>query len=350
MGQYNIIAENIKGKNKTPDEIFFDTIKTTSILKFRKKLVDAEDKPKDKWIYLKNSHLEKIFLYPKYNRKDSIERLLKEGIIEQKTDYGKGKIKSKYYTYRIKDDKYYEDATFDLSLVKMPKLDLITSKVATHLSFTSLDVDKHDIDTSLKDYLKYFFEAEDKRYFVSKDIFGHRIHHPLTLVSKNVRPHITLFGQKTNFVDIPQSQPSLLSYFLKKQVGDNTFSEILDNGGDIYELINKEDRDKGKKQFYELLYGRNPNISHIVGEKGEKWVNELKKTEIQANPSTNGNHTNLAWLLQNKESEVMHKVFNQLSYPFIPIHDEVIVMEQNIEDVTEKLREVLTEEGIKTGL
>ena len=46
----------------------------------------------------------------------------------------------------------------------------------------------------------------------------------------------------------------------------------------------------------------------------------------------------------------MHKVFNQLSYPFIPIHDEVIVMEQNIDDVTEKLREVLTEEGIKTGL
>ncbi|HXH99218.1 MAG TPA: hypothetical protein VNI52_03040 [Sphingobacteriaceae bacterium] len=203
------------------------------------------------------------------------------------------------------------------------------------------------------DYFNVFLRHKNARIdlFVTVDKFGKRFHSPVTSFHRTHRPNLLLYGQPTASLDIAQSQPTVLAKILHKALGENEFSTWIDQGRDIYEMLQGKAgldcRDAAKKKFFEIAFAPASNqLADIFGDAPWiRWINEFKQTDIPQNPhGKHKRHSNLAWLLQNTESAMMRSVWHAMAnagIPFLSVHDEVIIQASKIDRAEAVFNQVL---------
>jgi hypothetical protein len=150
-------------------------------------------------------------------------------------------------------------------------------------------------------------------------------------------------------------QPLILGKILKPLFEENQFSKWIESGSDIYERIQAicrlETRDQAKKKFFEICFSKpNEGFVQLFGASDwVLWINSYKRRIFKANPhnQTKGTHTNLSWLLQTTEVEVMRKVWkrlNEAGIVFLSVHDEIIVKDQERHQAESIFRSILNKE------
>lgn len=207
------------------------------------------------------------------------------------------------------------------------------------------DVNKKDIPVYFSTFMKY----RDKHieHFFKVDNFSERIHTPVVNLKGDLRFKIRFHGKRIASLDVHQMQPTILARVLYDNVGSNTFSDAIFNGKDIYNRLKEEasleDRPAAKKYFFQLIFGQPMNDIRRLFKGDPKWVdwiNKYKSTTEPKNPHHHLQHTNLAWLLQYSEVQVMTDIWNDLKkkdIPFLSIHDEILC---KITD-TDKVKKVM---------
>lgn len=191
------------------------------------------------------------------------------------------------------------------------------------------------------DYFNIFlkYKAEYLDLFFKVDDFSGRVHTPVTSFKSEYRKNLMIEGSPTSSIDVCTMQPLLLGKILKRQIGDNEFSKWIDSGEDIYEKLQTNagllTRDLAKQRFFEILFApANENLADAFGYSDWiRWVNQYKSSPEPRNPHFKSKpHSNLAWLLQSTEVNVMRKVWQGLAnkdIPFLSVHDEVIIKESD---------------------
>lgn len=191
-----------------------------------------------------------------------------------------------------------------------------------------------------KSFIKYR-EVYPELYFTVDDFAG-RVHTPISGMSKNLRPFLLMRGEETISFDVAQMQPTLLGTILIQAVGENTFSAAIDEGKDVYLMLQStaklESREQAKKRFFQILFGKqNEELSHLFnGENWINWINLYKSTPEPRNPRGAKLYNNLAWILQTLEVRVMSQIWRSLAenaIPFLTIHDEIICRKSDTEKV-----------------
>jgi len=289
----------------------------------------------------------RFFVYPEYNRKNELNNLVKSGelsISEDKATNGR-----KYKVYAA-----LKDGDIDFSLVK-PKVDNFTNPII-------LKIREHLKEVSLKDgatstpYFDTFLQNKDKyiNLFFTVDEFARRVHTPITNFHREYRKNILFYGNKTASLDVATMQPLLLGKILTDKIGKNEYSNWINSGEDIYVMLQQkaklETRDQSKKRFFEILFAPPSNaLAEMFGASvWINWINEYKTLRISQNPhNTVKRYSNLAWLLQTTEVQIMFQVWRVLydnNIPFLTIHDEVIIQEQDKHKAEQLFREVLSKE------
>lgn len=185
------------------------------------------------------------------------------------------------------------------------------------------------------DYWKTFVKHRNNyiNKFFKVDTFAGRVHTPISGMSKDIRPYLLLKGEQTTSFDVAQMQPTLLANILFVAINNNDFSDAIYSGVDIYTMLQQksqlQSRDKAKKVFFQILFGRPTNEMETLFENADfiKWINWYKSIKDERNPRQGKNYNNLAWLLQNTEVSIMSEIWQQLAkqkIPFLTVHDEII--------------------------
>lgn len=200
-------------------------------------------------------------------------------------------------------------------------------------------------------FLHFRLKKELKLFFMV-DAFSGRVHTPVSNLKKEYRSNIQLDGEPTASIDVVTMQPVLLGAILKNQIGKNEFSDWIDSGCDIYQMImikaNLKSRDKAKKTFFNIIFSKTDRRLEFMFGNADwiKWVNRLKSRIMPENPHTlEKHHSNLAFLLQKKEVEVMSIVWKELideGIVFLSVHDEIIVKESDILHAKEIFENVMS--------
>lgn len=181
---------------------------------------------------------------------------------------------------------------------------------------------------------------ENLSSFFTVDAFSNRVHTPVVNLKSHLRKKILFDGQPMISLDVKQMQPLILSKVLLNVVGDNPFSTLINNGKDVYislyeNNVNIKSRDEAKKTLYQLIFGRpqetikgyfQGNVTWI------DWINEYKTRTEEKNPHKHSPHTNLAWLLQYSEVQIMYNIWEKLSkkkIPFLTIHDDILCLKKD---------------------
>jgi hypothetical protein len=276
------------------------------------------------------------------NPKEDIKSLMDTGRLAFKEDTtSKGHI---IYFYKCLEAGYY-----DINLINHRGIELnnTTHRMMHHLKLVSLPTDAprtHYFDAFLnhKELIRTFFNVDE---------FSGRIHTPVTSLKSEYRKNILLDGKETVSIDVVTMQPLLLGSILKSKIGENEYSKWIDEGEDIYIMLQSKaklnSRDEAKKRFFEILFSRpNEQLSKLFGNSAWiEWINEFKQQPFELNPHTvEKNHSNLAWLLQNKEVEIMREVWSKLlehGILFISVHDEVIVQLEQYDEATTIFKSVM---------
>jgi hypothetical protein len=190
--------------------------------------------------------------------------------------------------------------------------------------------------------------------FFTIDEFSGRVHTPISSFHRVLRPNILIDGEKTASLDVVTMQPLLLGKILTEKIGENDYSRWIESGADIYIKIQEKaqlkTRDEAKKRFFEILFSKpNEQLASMFGNSNWiNWINEFKKEPFAPNPHTlEKNHSNLAWLLQTTEVNLMRKVWQQLATkgkPFLSVHDEIIVKERDLSMAKAIFEKVLDQE------
>lgn len=186
-------------------------------------------------------------------------------------------------------------------------------------------------------YFKAFLDHRDKDLspFFSVDAFSGRVHTPVVNLKGNLRSSLKFYDESIVSLDVKQMQPTILAKVLLDSIGSNLFSDTIFKGGDVYVLLQKTaklpSRDEAKKYLFKLIFGSpQEGIGKMFD--GDQhiwvdWINEYKSRREPKNPHGENTHTNLAWLLQYSEVQVMTDVWNRLKQkgiPFLTIHDELL--------------------------
>jgi tRNA(Leu) C34 or U34 (ribose-2'-O)-methylase TrmL len=314
-----------------------------TLMVFRLKIKSETDEMKA--VYISTEEIEKRFF--KYNRKDQIQHLVNAGELEV-TERGKA------FNYKA-----LKPGGFDLSLIKTEPLpdDRITKTMVNHLKNVSMPPDAER--TEYFDlFLKYKIKAIN--LFFKVDDFAKRVHTPVTAQKSTHRPNLLLYGKETTGLDAQTMQPLLLGKILKNMIGDNDFSQWLNDGKDIYLMLKEKlginTRGEAKKVFYKIFYSLpNKDLARMFGDANWiNWINEYKSNPEPRNKKVkyleNGTisyHNNLAWLLQNTEVKVMRKVWETLAnaqIPFLTVHDEVIIQRERANEAYNLFSEVMAKE------
>lgn len=200
-------------------------------------------------------------------------------------------------------------------------------------------------------YWKTFLRHREQlpELFMTVDKFANRVHTAVSGLSRDLRPHLLLRGQKTVSLDIFQCQPTLLGLILKQGVGENEFSNTIDRGEDVYLLLQSNaklgSRNEAKKRFFQIVFGRvNDNLAQLIEPICADWINNYKSTYLPKNPKGDKLYNNLAWLLQNSEVQIMSEIWQRLAengIPFLTVHDELIVCENDSDNVLTIMNEIL---------
>ena len=230
--------------------------------------------------------------------------------------------------------KALKDGPIDFSLLKehARKLDILERMVKANLRWVSLEP---GVDSTI--YFQNFLTQKEKHLdaFFLVDNFSGRIHTPITSLKGSIREHLLLKKENVVSLDVAQIQPLLLSFILNENIGNNEFTDWIEQGEDIYlkfkEKLNLQSRDEAKTKFYEITFGiANKRLAEMFGfSNWIKWVNDVKSIELKHNPNTKRKpHSNLAWLLQTTEVSIMRSIWQKLidnDILFLTVHDEVIV-------------------------
>lgn len=217
--------------------------------------------------------------------------------------------------------------------VNMPLSDLHIW-MRKHLNEVKLaGVAQKDIPVYFNGFLKA--KEEDKHYFFKVDSFSTRVHTPVVSLKGDLRFKIRFYGERVASLDVVQMQPTILAKVLDDAIGQNSFSDAIFNGEDVYVHIQKEaklnTRKDAKDYFFKLIFGQPmDDIGRMFrgDTKWVEWINDYKRRDEPQNPHGKWKrHTNLAWLLQYSEVQVMTDVWRQLmvmNIPFLTIHDEIL--------------------------
>lgn len=229
------------------------------------------------------------------------------------------------------------------------QLDSLTTKMRSYLQMVSLKE-----DSGSTDYFNLFLELKNQylNLFFTVDLFSGRVHTPVSSFKREYRPNILIEGEQTSSLDVSTMQPTLLGKILEIQIGINEYSEWINEGRDIYLIIQSkgklDSRDKAKKRFFEILFSKpNKQLAELFGNANWiNWINEIKSKPLEANPrSQKKQHSNLAWLLQTSEVKIMREVWQGLvnaNIFFLSVHDEVIIKVIDAKKAEEILNNVLT--------
>lgn len=187
-------------------------------------------------------------------------------------------------------------------------------------------------------YFKTFLNHRDTdlKSFFSVDAFSNRVHSPIVNLKGSLRLALTFYGEDIVSLDVKQMQPTILAKVLDDAIGDNPFSNAIWNGDDVYLMMlnqNKsiENRDEAKKALLKMLF--HPDKNNQIGSmfqgdtKWVDWINSYKSKVEPQNPHKHETHTNMAWLLQYSEVQVMTDIWKALrknGIPFLSIHDDVL--------------------------
>lgn len=201
----------------------------------------------------------------------------------------------------------------------------------------SVSLDCED-DVEIPVYFKTFLEFRDTKLsiFFTVDGFSGRVHTPVVNLKGSLRSSIRLSGQPVTSLDVRQMQPTILAKVLFDAIGKNPFSTSIFSGQDVYELLLQKNtalrkRSEAKKFLFQLIFGKPMDDigSLFVGDnRWVEWINNYKRSLETKNPHGKDRHTNLAWLLQYSEVEVMTSIWTELKdkgIPFLTIHDDVLV-------------------------
>jgi len=181
--------------------------------------------------------------------------------------------------------------------------------------------------------------AKEINEYISEDNFGNRVHTIISRLPKQIRKdYIRINGQSTVEIDLAQSQPTLLGKLLESKIGDNSFSSLV-RRKDIYiEIANLAniERDEAKTVFYEIVFGRHKTkyteMFFSLFPDTMEYITKIKNIKLKENPS-NKRHSNLAFLLQQKESSVFRQVWGMLrrnKVDFLTVHDSIIIQSNNL--------------------
>ena len=229
--------------------------------------------------------------------------------------------------------------------------DMLMHSMKQHLALISLPSSAPSTE-----YFNFFLKHKAKYLdlFFKVDDFSGRVHTPVTSFKSDFRKNILIEGAPTCSFDVCTMQPLLLSKILTDQIGQNEFSEWINAGKDIYEIFQNtlglDTRDKGKKGFFEVLFApANDNLANIFGKAGWiTWINHYKSEYDPRNPHSKYKpHSNLAWLLQTTEVKLMRNIWQEISdagYPFLSVHDEIIVKESDLPATESIFKKVLGQE------
>lgn len=229
------------------------------------------------------------------------------------------------------------------------QLDSLTTKMRSYLQMVSLKE-----DSGSTDYFNLFLELKNQylNLFFTVDLFSGRVHTPVSSFKREYRPNILIEGEQTSSLDVSTMQPTLLGKILEIQIGINEYSEWINEGIDIYLIIQSkgklDSRDKAKKRFFEILFSKpNKQLAELFGNANWiNWINEIKSKPLEANPrSQKKQHSNLAWLLQTSEVKIMREVWQGLvnaNIFFLSVHDEVIIKVIDAKKAEEIFNNVLT--------
>jgi hypothetical protein len=296
----------------------------------------------DSFVHVGMDEIKNRFLV---NPREDINHLIEKNQIEFKIE--KTPIGHDMFFYRVLTSGHY-----DLTLLnhKGKPLDSITENMMHMLKDVSLKPESENTP-----YFKSFVENKYLiRLFFSIDHFSGRVHTPITSLKGDIRKNILLDGEETISIDVVTMQPLLLGAILKNKVGDNEFSKWIDEGKDIYIMLqaktNLSTREDAKKKFFEILFAHsNESLSKTFGQANWiTWINEFKSKPFEPNPHTNEkNHSNLAWLLQTYEVKLMKEVWHQLlnhGIKFLSVHDEVIVKKKDHEKAFGIFQDVLSKQ------
>jgi len=202
-------------------------------------------------------------------------------------------------------------------------------------------------------YFKTFLEHRDGDLgpFFSVDAFSGRVHSPVVNLKGEFRLKLRFHGEKIVSLDVKQMQPTILAKVLQDSLGENSFSTAIFKGEDVYVHLQEQarlpERKDAKKYLFQLIFGKPMNdIGKMF--KGETdwvdWINRYKSTEEGQNPHKENKHTNLAWLLQYSEVQVMTGIWGRLktlNIPFLTIHDEVLCLPKDKDVVYAVMEEEL---------
>ncbi len=286
---------------------------------------------------------ERFFLYPKYNLKYEIQKLIDAGEISVSVEQlPNGNTMFMYCVLK--------PGAINLTLLK-PKqndLDQISRIMKEHLKLVSLPV-----DAPRTDYFTFFLKHKNNYpdYFFTVDEFAGRVHTPISSFHRPYRPNLLLDGSPTIGLDVTTMQPLLLSKMLKKAIGLNEYSNWIEEGEDIYiklqQIAGLSTRDEAKKRFFEILFAKpNNSLAAMFGD--ADWITWINKYKAQAEPMNPHNigkpYSNVAWLLQTTEVNVMRVVWQSLNIagiPFLSIHDEIIVKQSDRNQAEQIFKAVL---------
>ncbi len=211
-----------------------------------------------------------------------------------------------------------------------------------HLRQVSLPgVAKKDLPVYFKAFLDH--RDGDLSSFFSVDAFSGRIHSPVVNLKGDLRFKLRFFGTRLVSLDVKQMQPTILAKVLLDNLGSNSFSNAIFKGEDVYihlqESAGLPARKDAKKYLFQLIFGK-PMTDIGKMFKGETawvdWINSYKSRIEPNNPHKENMHTNLAWLLQYSEVQVMSGIWRRLkdmNIPFLTIHDELLCREIDENDV-----------------
>jgi len=269
----------------------------------------------------------RFFPHPKFDLKTELHKLVEKKELEIEERILENGHHAHFY-------KALTAGNVDLTLLEPrgKKLNKIHMQMISFLQFVSFPK-----DTSSSIYFEafLFYKEAIPKLFFTVDEFSNRIHTPITSLRKECRKKLLLKEENTISLDVATMQPLLLGKILEKGIGNNEFSNWMNNGKDIYLLLQKKaklgSRDEAKKKFFQILYApANKQLTSIFGlSNWINWINEFKQKPFTSNPhTTEKKHSNLAWLLQSEEVKLMFKVWYNLiqnNIPFLSVHDEIII-------------------------
>lgn len=207
-------------------------------------------------------------------------------------------------------------------------------------------VNESDIPVYFRAFLDH--GKTNLKAFFSVDTFSSRVHTPVVNLKGSLRFKLKFHEQDIVSLDVKQMQPTILAKVLEDNIGKNSFSDAIFRGEDVYVHIQKEanlkERDDAKKYLFQLIFGKPmDDVGKLF--KGDTrwvdWINEYKTREERNNPHKEKRHTNLAWLLQYSEVQVMTGIWERMKrkpIPFLTIHDEILCIKGD-ELQTQKIME-----------